>query len=119
MIPLKTSLILQIQRIFVPDHARNSAVYLLIQFFLWINILFYTIMIIFQLCACAPLAKAWDPTIEGGHCANLLLVHIMSASINTASDIVLFALPQPGVWRLHLEGARKWGLRAVFLVGIL
>ena len=46
-----------------------------------------------------------------------MVVHIVSASINTASDLIIVILPQPVIWRLELTRKRKWGLSAVFLLG--
>lgn len=48
-----------------------------------------------------------------------MVVHIPSASINTASDLIIVILPQPAIWRLELSAKKKWGLSAVFLLGAL
>lgn len=119
MIPLKVSLILQILRIFVPDRAHRTPLFWLVHTFLWINIVFYVTIIIYSIAAYQSMVKAWDGQSLGGDFPTYMLVHIVSASINTASDVLLFVLPQPAVWRLKLQGTKKWGLRAVFLFGIL
>jgi hypothetical protein len=45
------------------------------------------------------------------------IMHIISAAINTASDLILILLPQPVIWSLNMNWRRQMGLSAVFLVG--
>lgn len=120
IIPLKVSLILQIRRIFTPHdrslHARPLFLWT-IDSFLVLNIIFYTALFVFQFLACRPLARAWNPLIRGTCVQDKLVVHIISASINTASDLMIVIFPQPVIWRLELSKKRKWGLSAVFLLG--
>ena len=85
--------------------------------FLVLNVIFYTALLLFQFLACRPLAYAWNPLVPGTCVQNKLVVHIVSASINTASDLIIVILPQPVIWRLELSKKRKWGLSAVFLLG--
>ncbi|OAL55915.1 hypothetical protein IQ07DRAFT_627934 [Pyrenochaeta sp. DS3sAY3a] len=114
-LPLKLALILQIRRIVLPAHTTQylpSRSRLLlrwtIDFFIAMNVLFYLTLFLFQWLMCRPLRKAWDFR---------LIVHIASASINTASDLITMILPQPVIWKLNLQRKRKWGLSAVFLLG--
>jgi hypothetical protein len=120
ILPLKTSLILQIRRIFLPHsrslHSRPLLLWT-IDCFLVLNILFYVALFLFQFLACRPLAHAWDPLVEGVCVRDRLVVHIVSASINTASDVVIVVLPQPVIWGLEIGRGRKWGLSCVFLLG--
>lgn len=122
IIPLKVSLILQIRRIFMPHnhslHARPLVLWV-IDSFLALNVIFYLALFLFQFLACRPLAHAWNPLIPGTCVPDKLIVHIISASINTASDLIIVILPQPVIWRLELSKKRKWGLSAVFLLGAL
>ncbi|KAJ4984261.1 integral membrane protein [Stagonosporopsis vannaccii] len=122
IIPLKVSLILQIRRIFMPHnhslHARPFVLWV-IDSFLVLNVIFYLALFLFQFLACRPLPHAWNPLIPGTCVRNKLFVHIVSASINTASDLIIVILPQPVIWRLELSSKRKWGLSAVFLLGAL
>lgn len=85
--------------------------------FLVLNIMFYIALFLFQFLACRPLAHAWNPLVQGTCVEDKLAVHIISASINTASNLIIVALPQPVIWRLELSKKRKWGLSAVFLLG--
>ncbi|KAF9699863.1 hypothetical protein EKO04_002284 [Ascochyta lentis] len=120
IIPLKVSLILQIRRIFMPHnrslHARPFVLWT-IDSFLVLNVIYYISLILFQFLACRPLAHAWNPLVLGTCVKDKLVVHIISASINTASDLIIVTLPQPIIWRLELSKKRKWGLSAVFLFG--
>ncbi|KAJ4382806.1 hypothetical protein N0V86_002030 [Didymella sp. IMI 355093] len=120
IIPLKVSLILQIRRIFMPHdcslHARPIRLWV-IDGFLALNVMFYFALFLFQFLACRPLAHAWNPLVAGTCVKDRLVVHVVSASINTASDMIIVILPQPVIWRLSLSKKRKWGLSAVFLLG--
>ncbi|KAF1999972.1 hypothetical protein P154DRAFT_576603 [Amniculicola lignicola CBS 123094] len=119
MMLLKISIILQIIRIFTPTQTRRYTHWLLLTF-MWINIVFYLVLILFWSFSCKPIAKAWDPLIQGGHCNHKgrRLFLIVSAAINTTSDFIILVLPQPVIWSLILNNKKKWGLSAVFLVGI-
>ncbi|UPX11656.1 uncharacterized protein EKO05_0002250 [Ascochyta rabiei] len=120
IIPLKVTLILQIRRIFMPHnrslHARPLLLWT-IDSFLILNVMFYAALFLFQFLACRPLAHAWNPLVLGTCVKDKLVVHVVSASINTASDLIIVTLPQPVIWRLELSKKRKWGLSAVFLLG--
>lgn len=122
IVPLKVALILQIRRIFMP-HSRSLRarpfVLWVIDGFLVLNVIFYIILVLFQLLACRPLAHAWNPLVPGTCAPGKLSVHIISAAINVASDLIIVILPQPVIWRLELGRKRKWGLSAVFLLGAL
>ncbi|KAF1932126.1 uncharacterized protein M421DRAFT_285051 [Didymella exigua CBS 183.55] len=120
IIPLKICLVLQIRRIFMPHnrslHARPAVLWT-IDSFLALNVMFYIALLLFQFLACRPLALSWNPLVAGTCVKDKLVVHIVSASINTASDLIIVILPQPVIWRLELSKKRKWGLSAVFLLG--
>jgi len=122
-LPLKLAIILQIRRIVLPRRTSQSASRLLyrwmIDFFITLNAVFYLSLFIFQFLACRPLARAWDPRVEGYCVPHRMSVHIVSASINTASDLITVLLPQPVIWSLKMARRRKWALSAVFCVGAL
>jgi len=112
------SIILQILRLFAPlGRATNTSIFWLAHLFLWTNIILYGTIFVVQITSCRPIARGWDPTIEGS-CAKRRYTFVFTASLNTASDVVLLLLPLPGIWRLKLDDSRtKWMLRAVFLFG--
>lgn len=97
-------------------HARPILPWI-IDSFLVLNVMFYIALFLFQFLACRPLEYSWNQLIPGTCVKNKLVVHIVSASINTASDLTIMILPQPVIWRLELSTKRKWGLTAVFMLG--
>lgn len=118
--PLKVAIILQIRRIFMPHrhslHTRSILVWI-IDGFLLLNVLFYFALFLFVFLACRPLEHAWNPLVAGTCVKDKMVLHIVSASINTVSDLIIVIFPQPVIWRLELTMRRKWGLSAVFLLG--
>ena len=72
---------------------------------------------LFQFLVCQPLEAAWNPFIPGKCLPDRFIMHIISAAINTASDLILILLPQPVIWSLNMDWRRQVGLSAVFLVG--
>ncbi|KAF2179435.1 hypothetical protein K469DRAFT_641330 [Zopfia rhizophila CBS 207.26] len=117
VIPLKIAIILQEIRVFVPYGIRDFtfwAGHILI----WVNTAFYVACTFVELFGCSPRQKFWDPLIQGGYCVDTLTIHIVSSSFNAASDILILILPQRVIWTLNLTKKRKWGLSAVFLIGI-
>jgi hypothetical protein len=120
VIPLKIAIILQIRRIFTPlSHTSRSQRSLrwTLDLFLVLNVIFYLTLFLFQFLVCQPLEAAWNPFMPGKCVPNRFAIHIASASINTASDLILMLLPQPVIWGLTMNRKRQWGLSAVFLIG--
>jgi hypothetical protein len=120
IIPLKIAIILQIRRIFTPmGHSSRSQRTLrwIMDLFLVLNVIFYLTLVLFQFLVCQPLEAAWNPFVPGKCLADRFVMHIISAAINTASDLILIMLPQPVIWSLNMNWRRQLGLSAVFLVG--
>jgi hypothetical protein len=46
-------------------------------------------------------------------------VMLTSASVQVASDIIMFFLPQRNIWRLQMNWQKKLGVSVIFGVGIL
>lgn len=67
---------------------------------------------------CTPITKYWKPE-EPGHCIVLVKADHAYGSMNVVSDVLLFLLPLPMVWRLQLSRREKLGLCLVFMSGIL
>ena len=65
---------------------------------------------------CAPIHKAWDPTLPG-HCLSLYKTFLGTAISNIVIDFVLLVLPVPMLWRLRIEISNKIALVAVFSAG--
>jgi len=117
MILLKSGILLEWARIFVPRGTRNS--------FWWIcyitlalNILFYTASTFLDVFGCNPPRKLWIPTLPG-KCLNTAIINIASASLNFCLDIIILVLPQRVIWGLHMSMTKKSGVAMLFAVGIL
>lgn len=67
---------------------------------------------------CTPMAKVWDPLIEGT-CLDPGPVFVTNAALNFASDIALLCMPISQVIKLELKMAVKISLCSVFMLGAL
>ncbi|KAJ6035303.1 uncharacterized protein N7446_010062 [Penicillium canescens] len=65
---------------------------------------------------CAPIAKAWNPTLSGT-CIDLKGSFIGNAVPNILTDIAILALPVHVVWGLHATVTHRLSVIAVFLLG--
>ena len=110
---LKISILLQYRRIFaVPVMRKITTVGLIFEGC-------YVIMITFlQSLMCLPVATFWDPSI-GGKCLNRLLIWYFNASVNLATDFIVFSLPLPLISRLQLRRPQKVMLFLIFCIGFL
>ncbi|KAF4972287.1 hypothetical protein FSARC_1123 [Fusarium sarcochroum] len=80
----------------------------------------YTIGIFFAgIFACAPIAMSWDVTITEGTCINRPGLYIATAAVNIISDVILFILPLPMVFKLQMPFKQKIGLMCIFTIGSL
>lgn len=67
--------------------------------------------------ACTPVAAFWDKSIPDARCIpNLPQFHINAAG-NIITDVAVFALPLPAIWKLNLVKAQKVVLLAIFSLG--
>jgi hypothetical protein len=66
---------------------------------------------------CTPLAFAWDKSIKGGTCFDLLLWYKLTNIPNIIADVMIMVLPIRTVWGLQASTARKSGIAAVCLTG--
>ena len=67
---------------------------------------------------CVPIAKYWKPTLPG-HCVSESNAGVAYGSMNVVSDVVIFVLPLPMVWRLQLSRESKLGVTLVFMGGVM
>ncbi|KAF2865367.1 hypothetical protein BDV95DRAFT_623880 [Massariosphaeria phaeospora] len=72
-----------------------------------------------NLLTCRPVAFNWDKTIPGGRCSTQRSPFLASAIINMSIDVIIFALPMPMLWRLHLNQKKKIPLIIIFGLGFL
>ena len=69
-----------------------------------------------QIFGCQPIAKYWKPETPG-HCILTLKADRGYGSLNFITDLLIFALPLPMVWRLQLSRKEKIGLLVIFMIG--
>lgn len=114
-IPLpKVVLLLFYIRLF-PTPRFKLAVYAVASFIIaWCPAIFFTDM--FQ---CSPVAFAWDKSIKGGRCINMLAFIRYIAVPIVLSDLAVLILPLPMIWQLHMTIRQKLALSGVFLLGSL
>ncbi|KAI1152600.1 hypothetical protein F4825DRAFT_305033 [Nemania diffusa] len=114
---VKTAILLEWMRIFVPPGTRTTF-WWACQVVMWINILYYTSVVIFSAISCSPHEKIWHPTLPG-KCFNTKAFFITNATLNLASDLFILALPQRVIWTLKMSRQKKIGASVVFAVGIV
>ena len=107
----KLSITLQIMRIFGGLH--RGGVYWTCHAIIWFNLAFQLAMMLVAIFHCQPQRKYWMPWIEG-KCLAPGPPLLVSATISTATDIVLFVVPIFCIWRLQMSKKQKWGVSAVF-----
>ncbi|KAI1428153.1 hypothetical protein F5Y12DRAFT_733882 [Xylaria sp. FL1777] len=117
MIFLKSAILLEWIRLFVPGKTRNA--------FFWtchavaiLNALYYTANIIVENVSCKPKAYWWDKSLTG-HCLNGTVLALTSATVNLAFDTVILILPQRVIWSLNMSTPRRLGVSFVFVIGVL
>ncbi|KAJ5933975.1 hypothetical protein N7454_006304 [Penicillium verhagenii] len=66
---------------------------------------------------CIPVQKAWDASIEGT-CLNLVAFSYFTNITNLITDIWVFLLPLPIIFKLHVTRRRKFELAGVFAIGL-
>ena len=66
---------------------------------------------------CTPMPKYWKPDLPG-HCIDLNKADYAYGSMNVGSDFLLFLLPLPMVWQLHLSRKEKFGVFLIFMSGL-
>jgi len=74
-------------------------------------------VVIFSLCV-PRRSESWDINLAS-RCSQGAEGAIAIAVCSVAVDIAIFCMPLPAVAKLKLSRERKWGLGAVFLVGLL
>jgi len=116
---LKTAIIRQILRVFVPPGTRDM-VFWLSNVILWINALAYLVLLFMTIFACRPISKFWNILLKEGRCLDSSRLEISAGVINVVTDVVIFCLPQWVIWRLCIsDWRRKARLMCVFCAAAL
>ncbi|KAL2413616.1 hypothetical protein ABEF95_002965 [Exophiala dermatitidis] len=69
--------------------------------------------------SCQPIAYSWNSNIHGGKCIDFLAFWLFNASFNSATDIIVCALPIPVLKALQLPRKQMAILTCIFLLGAL
>lgn len=84
-----------------------------------IIVLGYSFAITFALIfACSPIKKTWDASVPG-QCIDEAAIYVMTAVVNIGTDVVIFLLSVPLVWKLGLPFIQRVGVVFMFGVGSL
>jgi hypothetical protein len=78
---------------------------------------FYIVFVFLLIFTCVPRHKIWDPTVKG-HCLDWRIVLVAGNIVTFVSDVIIWVIPQKIIWRLQLERSKKWGLSALFTIGV-
>ncbi|KAK3329250.1 hypothetical protein B0H66DRAFT_17417 [Apodospora peruviana] len=114
---LKTAILLEWKRLFVPYPVRDRF-YWAATIMMCINIVLYIAVIITLCLACVPQEKLWYHWVEG-KCIDRGALDKTTASFNLTIDLLIFILPQRIIWVLKMTNARRFGVSIVFGVGLL
>ncbi|KAI1779525.1 hypothetical protein F4818DRAFT_399593 [Hypoxylon cercidicola] len=117
MMTFKAAILLEWTRIFVPRGTRGP-LYWMCHALLWINVMFYTSILIAGNTFCMPYAKLWDKTLPGTCRNGREAEDVATASFNLMSHLVILFLAQRNIWRLHLRTKKKIGVALIFAIGI-
>ncbi|KAG7001511.1 hypothetical protein G7Y79_00031g066260 [Physcia stellaris] len=69
-----------------------------------------------QFFGCTPIIKYWNSKVPG-HCIIPIRAAFSYGTMNFVSDLFIFILPLPMVWRLKLSRRQKVGVTLVFMGG--
>lgn len=66
---------------------------------------------------CHPIRFFWDKSIPGGRCLDGKIQTWCLAATSISTDIVLWIVPIPWLWGLHMNWPKKIGLMLTFALG--
>ncbi|KAH8668813.1 hypothetical protein BX600DRAFT_435330 [Xylariales sp. PMI_506] len=112
---IKTSIIIFYARIFPTRSIQICA------WGIWIYTMLWTIeAFLSSMLECIPVAYFWDKTLSGHCVANpLVRIGLTNGVLSTAGDIFILIMPMPLLVTLQMNSKRRFGLLAIFTVGIL
>ena len=112
----KLALFLLYYRIFALNRWMKIAIYLGIL----INFLIYLSSIIVLGVLCTPQQhKSWNSPAYAARCQRSLVMGEILGIFGLVSDLYIYILPLPVVFRLHMSLKKKIGVTAVFLTGLM
>lgn len=88
---------------------------------IWVTIIFVatsTATVTFALFIhCVPIRKAYDIRVVGGSCLDASFLYMTNAAISMFTDVIMFVLPIPMIYRLRLSIWQKLGAMLMFSIG--
>ncbi|EFW19687.1 hypothetical protein D8B26_007883 [Coccidioides posadasii str. Silveira] len=110
----KISIVLLYRRIF---QTRKFRFQLICNYVLVLVALYAIVSIIVTIFECIPIVKVWDRSTNGT-CINFTAFWYANAAWNITTDLIILILPMPVVHTLYLPYRSKFGLTAIFTLGI-
>lgn len=110
---VKISLLLLYKRIFI-----QRAFVIILWIVGSVVVMYGTGMFLAGIFNCTPINGFWDKTVNA-KCVSYEKYSIGGAVVNIATDVVIWILPIPMIWRLHLNKGQKIMLTFIFLLGLL
>ncbi|OAA59570.1 hypothetical protein SPI_05768 [Niveomyces insectorum RCEF 264] len=107
---VKTAILLQYLRVFAVK-MRKITLVALVLIGLW-----STALVLVSVFACRPIRGFWDHTVPAT-CVPDLPQWYVNAAGNIATDVIIFTLPIPVLWRLNLPRTQRLSLIAIFGLG--
>lgn len=81
------------------------------------NTIFYIVFVFLLVFTCVPRHKVRDPTVKG-HCLDWQIVLVAGNMVTFVSEVIIWVIPQRITWCLQLKRSKKWGLSALFTIGV-
>ncbi|KAL5376014.1 hypothetical protein DPSP01_010746 [Paraphaeosphaeria sporulosa] len=115
---IKVAMLIQVLRIFVP-RGSQSKTYYIVHGLIWMNLLYYVIIVFLMLFNCQPFEKAWKPWLSG-KCMQIGIIAMSTAVVNLIGDLSILFLTQNVIWNLmRVERRQRLKLSLVFMAGIV
>ncbi|ORY14092.1 hypothetical protein BCR34DRAFT_599501 [Clohesyomyces aquaticus] len=115
---IKLSILIQVQRVFVPRGPQTKTFYLICSLIVT-NLLFYVALIFAIIFNCSPMEKGWKPWVEGT-CLSITGIAIAQAIFNLISDLLILFITQKVIWEIvRVKRSERIGLSVVFCAGII
>ncbi|OJI99551.1 hypothetical protein ASPVEDRAFT_124501 [Aspergillus versicolor CBS 583.65] len=115
---MKTAILLDWCRVFVPIDRTRNAFWCGCMAVATLQCVWGLLCIILLNMQCRPHEANWKFYLPS-KCYSLPDVMLTSASVQVASDIIMFILPQRIIWRLQMTWQKKLGISVIFGAGIL
>lgn len=112
----KLALFLLYLRIFSCSSTTKFAIYLGIV----VSFIFHIAIAIFVAVGYVPRpGSSWLVTLRTNSCKSVGVLYYVQGVFGVVSDLYIFILPIPILWKLHLPVRRKVGVCAIFLAGLM